>query len=429
MKMIKLFFSMFMAMAFLVSPASAQEGSAEINSPVVVSGVAFVAAIPGTSLFFDNEQQKFAENKAEIQATIENEIGCITCEIFVEFTTAVFGQLRNVDSSASGLIPVAGSIALILSFVYLFSGFVTGDASDLLGRWQVFWRLMMSLAFATIVLASGPVAFVWEYIFGNLFALGNGIINSVDASLLSDCTSSPINIYPPDAAQAVRDMNLSVCASFKMTVESMATGIALIVSPPGSFSGILTFIVAGIAVTAIYAFLALVFPLRFIDIVIRLAIISIVSPVLVVAAAFKPFRGYAFGAIGTVLNAMAQFVLLAIILRIGAGVVERFSQKLFTTGLNESASATQVVISAFALVGVALVFSALVKSVPALASELTRSTGGGGEGGNAAIKTIAAPASMAAGGAGAAVGLAGKGAIVYQGAKIAGRGLGKGVNP
>lgn len=428
MKIFKLFFSVLMAIAFIAAPANAQEIVPSNGTPIVLSGVSFVAAIPGTSLFFDNEQAKFAENKAEIQASIENDIGCITCEIFVTFTTAVFGQLRNVDSSASGLIPVAGSIALILSFVYLFSGFVTGDASDLLGRWQVFWRLMMSMAFATIVLASDPVAFVWEYIFGNLFALGNGIINSVDASLLSDCPASPINIYPEDAATAIQNMNQSVCASFKMTVESMATGIALIVSPPGSFSGIITFIVAGTFVTAIYAFLALVFPLRFIDIVVRLAIISIISPVLVVAAAFKPFRGYAFGAIGTVLNAMAQFVLLAIILRIGAGVVEQFSQDLFAKGLNEEATATQVVISAFALVGVALVFSALVKSVPALASELTRSTGGGGEGGNAAIKTIAAPASIAAGGAGAAVGLVGKGAVLYQGAKIAGRGLGKGVN-
>ena len=167
----------------------------------------------------------------------------------------------------------------------------------------------------------------------------------------------------------------------------------------------------------LYGFLAIVFPLRFIDVVIKLAIVGFLTPILGLCAVFKPTRGYVGVAISNVLNATAQFAIMSIIFRIGDDVFTAMNEAMGVGG----ADFIGTILNGLVMFGTAFVFVGLVNAVPGIASEIARhSGGGGGEGGAAASSVISKPASVAAGGAGAAMRVAG-GAAVNQ--KVVGNAL------
>jgi len=380
---------------------------------------------------FEDRTNSFADEKAEAKQNLQN-LGCVTCEIFDTFADATFQGMASIDGQASGLIPVVATVAMVFSLFYLGSALVAGDAGDLLGRWQVFWRLMMTVAAASIVL-SAPIRIVWQLIYEPLFLIGQAVIDSVGAGALpASCSASSPGVYPEAANSALTSMSGTVCGAYNLVLDGLATGIAMFYATPDDFGGILIFVIAGAFICLIYGWLAIVFPLRFIDVVIRLALVSIITPFLVLAAAFKPTRGYATIGVSNVLNATAQFALLTVIFKIGSGVLDEFGQGIANVG---DASYGQMIITTLSMVGVAMVFSGLVKAVPSIAAEFSRSSGsGGGEGGSAATRAVAAPAMIAAtaaGGAGAITGrmAAAKGAAALRTAGgAARRGLGKGTS-
>ena len=374
----------------------------------------------GITDFFtiENNAEGFDQRREGAKVLLES-YPCVACDIFDNFASAVFDGMSAVDDEGPSLIPVVTGFASLFALFYLGSAFVAGDASDLPGRWQVFWRLCLAVAFASFVLGNKPVTLMWDYVYSALFSIGQGVVNVVGGNSGS-CDSPGPGITadaPAGALEALSYMSTTVCGAYEMTLDGIANGLAMMTQRDG-IANTLVYIFSGMFVVLIYGFLAITFPLRFIDVVIRLAIVSIITPLLVVCLVFKPTRGYFSIAISNVLNATAQFAILTVIFSIGKRVFDRMvditvqapvESETGAFGLGSIAGEqdfTAVVVQALVLVGIAVVFNGLVKSVPAIAAEFSRSSGGGGDaGGNAAVGMIGRTTTAVVGGAGAAAGL------------------------
>lgn len=353
----------------------------------------------------------FATRKQGAQILLE-EYGCGTCEIFEKFTQAVFNVSDQVDAAGPGLIPVMTGFASLFGLFYLGSAFVTGDASDLLGRWQVFWRLCLAVA-AGAVFLSAPLTYAWDYIFWPLFSIGDGLVNMIGGS---NGTCGGVSVSAPAGAQmAVNSMSRTVCGSYDMVMDGLANGIAFMTHKDGIMNTLI-YALFGFLIVMIYGYLAIIFPLKFIDVVIKLAIIGFITPLLGVCAVFKPTRGYVGIAISNVLNATAQFALLTIIFKIGDQVFTEMVQSLGIGGVNgDEQDMMDAFITGLVMFGVAFIFVGLVNSVPSIAAEITRYAGSsGGEGGKAAAAVIGRPAAAAASTAGASSRAAGNYAMTKR---------------
>lgn len=341
----------------------------------------------------------FATRKRGAQILLEG-YGCGTCEIFEKFSSAVFSVSGKVDAAGKSLIAPMVSFASLFGLFYLGSAFVTGDASDLLGRWQVFWRLCMAVAGGAAFL-SAPLTLAWDYIYWPLFSIGDGlvsIVGGVDAS----CGGLSVGGAPKGANMALNSMGQTVCGSYEMVMDGLANGIAFMTHKDGIMNTLI-YALFGFLIVMIYGYLAVIFPLKFIDVVLKLAIIGFITPILGICAVFKPTRGYVGIAISNVLNAAAQFALLTIIFKIGDQV---FTEMVQSLGIGAVKGDEQDMMDAFitglVMFGVAFIFVGLVNSVPSIAAEITRYSGSsGGEGAKAAAAVIGRPAAAAASTAGA----------------------------
>ncbi len=380
------------------------------------------------SFMYGEDETDFAERKRANREWL-NFIPCPTCSIFAKFSQTIFEAAWRVDGSGAGLRAVLTGFAALFALYYLGSGFVSGDASDLLGRWQTFWRLCLAVCAGSIFLGA-PLKYSWDYIFGPLFSIGEGLVNLVGGGA-TDCTAVfggeiKIDIQPAGAAQAVGSMSRTVCGAYGMTLDGIASGFALIQQSGSIMEGIV-FTIAGLMIVVLYGFLAITFPLRFIDVVLKLGIIGFMTPILGVCAVFKPTRGYVGIAISNVLNATMQFAVLSIIFRIGDTVMEGVADSLQVGGGDHFIVS---IMNAFIMFGTAYVFISLVNSVPSIAGELARYSGGGGsEGGKAATGMAGKPMAIAAAAAGGGGKLAVGAAVNKKVLTKAMGGLGKGVGP
>jgi len=393
----------------------------------------------GDYLTIENNAESFDRRRQDAKDLIES-YPCVACDVFNAFATAVFDGMSRVDGEGRNFIPVLVGLANVFALFYLFSAFVSGDASDIVGRWQVFWRLCLAVAFASMVLLQ-PVTFIWNNVYDLIFSIGAGVVDFVGGNSVQCSKSLPaLGASAPAGAQyALGVMQTTVCGAYEMTLDGIANGFAMATQKDGLVNSLI-YAVAGLFVIAIYGYLALTFPLRFIDIVIRLAIVSILTPILVVCAVFKPTRGYAMIGVTNVLNATAQFAVLSIIFKIGSQVFDTMTDitiqapvQTETGGFGLGAiglgsiggdqDVTGVLMQALVLVGIALVFNALVKSVPAIAAEISRSSGGGMDaGGNAAVGMVGRATSTGAKGSGTATKF-GAGAVGAGARKVMGRGV------
>lgn len=389
-----------LAITVLSAPAFAQAQPAPQPAPSTLGSIGDVIS----GVFMDGlENTDYNAKKEEIYKTLSAR-DCVSCMLFDSFASATFSGLDTANSSGRDLIPVLTSIASIFALFYLGSAFVSGDASDLLGRWQVFWRLLLTVAFASVILLS-PVTYVWNYVYGPLFSIGDGVVQLVGAKGGAQNCGANLSIQagvPSGARSALESMSSTICGAYNLSLKGLSTGIALAFNG-GGFVKAIMFFATGFVVTVMYTFLAFTFPLRFIDVVIKLAIVSLITPLLVVAAAFKPSRGYATIGISNVLNATAQFAILSIVFFLGNKVFQNMEAEGFLT-VNTDGDITSTAITCLMYVGIAMVFNALVGAVPSIAAEFSRHSGsGGGEAGASATKVMMAPVVAAGRTAGFAV--------------------------
>lgn len=379
------------------------------------------------------KQPTFEERRNDAVTALGGLTNCWACKVFNEFGKQIFSSGKAADAAGKTLIPVVSGFASVFALFYLGSGFIAGDASDLPQRWTVFWRLMVSVAFGTAVLSAGAFSFVWDYVYDPLFSIGTGVAGVFASDAVqTSCDPGAIKVGGFASADATLEaMYKVVCGGHNISIQGIATGLALGTHVDGVVNT-LFYGISGLVIVFMYLWIMISFPLRFIDVLIRLGIVGMITPLLVIAAVFKPTRGYISIGISNVLNATAQFAITAVMFAIGSKV---FTDMTSTLKLDANASgsiwvqnstAVSAISSSVVMIGMAAIFAGMLRSVPAIAAEFSQYRGSGGDQiGNSAIgaaaNSIAMPikgVGMVAGASAAKVALGGAGA----------KGLAKGVS-
>jgi len=315
--------------------------------------------------------------------------GCWGCEVFDSFAKQTFSAGDAISSGAlmGKLASVIVAVASLFSLVYLGSAFVSGDAGDLLSRWKVFWQLLIAVAISTAWLTTGSQGFgnTWNVIYGPLLNIPLGIADAVPGGVDGPaCAGGNVAAtagIPAGAIKAVEKMREVVCGGHNISIKGIAFGLTLAGSGDG-FVGTVMNILAGFAVMIVFFWVAISFPLRFIDVLLRLTVVGIVTPVIIVCAAFKPTRSYIQIAISNVLYAGCLFAFTSIMFKLGGNFFD-------TAAMNRIESMgswdPSVVISqSVMLVGAAVIFASMLRMAPSLASEFSQFRGQSGGVGDAA---------------------------------------------
>lgn len=418
----------------LVSPAGS------ILLMLLAVGVAMVLpAAPAHAQVLDTLTNWITgNNPQEIRALYDqnvqtlNSMSCWGCSIFDAFSTSVFSAGRSVSSSSAGpLASVIVSVSSLFSLVYIGSAFVSGDASDLLNRWKVFWRLMIAVALGCAWINSGGGSFdnTWNVVYSPLMKIPLAVSQAVPGGTdTSGCGGASVSGAPAGAGQVISEMRNVICGGHKITLKGIAFGLALAGSGDG-LVGTLCNIVAGLAICAIFVWVAISFPLRFIDVLIRLTVLGIVTPVLVVCAVFKPTRGYCQIGVSNALYAGCMFAFTSIMFKLGSSFFEQAVNDRIN--MMAQSDSLQQVSQSLVLVASGVIFASMLKMAPALASEFSQFRGQSGGVGDAASSMAATVTTAPVKGAAAlGSGAMGVGTQMMAGSmagKSAAKSLGKGM--
>jgi hypothetical protein len=334
---------------------------------------------------------------------------CWPCTIFNNFSEVVFQKGQQVSQDARApFTRIIGAVSVVFCLFYLGGGLVAGDASDIARRWTSVWKFLLGAALGTIFLANS-FDNMWNWVYGPVMAVPVAIAKEVGGTnsdmLTSIAAGMPCSVNtvsgPSGAAPIMAGMQGVVCGGHRISAAGMAYGFALMNHTNG-FWGTITNVLSGLLLMAVFCWIAITFPLRFIDILIRLTIIGVLSPVLVVLAVFKPTRSFVQTAIQAVLHAACLFAFTSIMFSLGASI---FSG-LLTTSINAmgngDTTGVQTVVNGIFLIGGGIVFSSMIKMAPALAGEFSGFRGSSGGVGDAIGGAISGATSMVGKGAGAA---------------------------
>lgn len=370
-----------------------------------------------------------------------SQAGCWGCQVFDSFAAQTFKAGKDLSSGAlmGKLASVIVAVASLFSLVYIGGAFVSGDAGDLLGRWKVFWQLLIAVAISTAWLTTGGRAFdnTWDVVYGPLMNIPLGVADAVrvSPSVEGNCGAGATPEGTPSGAiNTVREMRKIVCGGHTISIKGIAFGMAVAGSGSGIVGTALNF-VSGVAVMIVFLWIAISFPLRFIDVLLRLAVVGIVTPILIVCAAFKPTRSYVSIGISNVLYAGCLFAFTSIMFKLGSGFFDAAAQDKMNNiaAFNPATNVSQTIL----LVGAAVIFASMLRMAPSLAAEFSQFRGQSGGVGDAAtgfassVATLpvkAGTAVVAAKTGGAVAGKAAGGAMAQaSGGGVAGS-LGKSVS-
>jgi hypothetical protein len=417
-------------LGLMVMPSS----PAEAQFPNPFSGI--------TEMFTSNPNKVRAVYEGNLGAlTNESVVGCWGCKIFDEFSRQIFSAGNSLSGSGGSLAGVIIAVASLFSLVYIGQSFVSGDASDLLSRWKVFWQLMIAVAIGTAWLTTGGGAFAntWKYIYDPLMSIPLATSEAVSGGVGGSCGAASIpggGAGQTYARESLTSMRQTVCGGHKITMKGIAFGIALAGSGDGIIGSFLN-LLAGFAVILIFGWVAISFPLRFIDVLIRLTVVGIITPILVVCATFRPTRSYIQIGISNVLYAGAVFALTSIMFKLGSGFFDSaVDQRVNSMG---SWNGATMIADSVVVVGTGVIFSSMLRLAPSMAAEFSQFRGSGSPVGDGAtnfastvttlpVKAAAAIGASKIGGAAAGKAMAAAGGGGGGAAPGTGASLGKGVS-
>ncbi|MFZ3481814.1 hypothetical protein [Sphingomonas sp. 3-13AW] len=412
-KMKSLFIAILAILAFtagniaVVEPAYAQNNPPQsAPRPVTTAESGF---LPDLNIFTPSNTKNIGESVSDFLGLYNTT--CWPCMIFDTFAATMFSKGQEVSGRAADpMRRIIASVSVVFCLVYLGGGLVAGDASDIARRWTTVWKFLLGAALGSIFVGS---AFenMWSWVYGPVMAVPIAIsqeFGQADANTLTiagnavACSlSSPSG--PQGSAGIVQGMQGIVCGGHRLSGAGMAYGWALMTHTNGFF-GTLTNLICGLILMSVFCWVAITFPLRFIDILIRLTIIGILSPVIIVLAVFKPTRSYVTTAIQNVLYVGCLFAFTGIMFNLGASVFSGVLNASLAGMQGASEDALTTIVNGIILIGGGIVFSAMIQMAPALAKEFSGFSGSGGGVGDAVGGAVSSAASVAGKGAGAALG-------------------------
>ncbi|MDR3439225.1 type IV secretion system protein [Telmatospirillum sp.] len=266
--------------------------------------------------------------------------GCWACDtleqvggIGQDIAQQLFG---NVADGLSSLLGLLVGIWLLWQAGRMLLPFGPASASARFGN-QIA-RKLLGFAVVLAVLQNGQA--VWDFVFTPILSIGTGFASL----LLSQELSSACPVVSPagavqDTKIALAGMRCSLSAIQDLFTRGVLTGAALVSGASWhswldllkfwSWQGRLLQLISGVLLALVYAFGFLLFPVFFIDAILRVAIIAVLAPVMVAAGLLSSVRhiaqkalwGLARSSLTMVFAAIAAGIATATLTHIFGGLV------------------------------------------------------------------------------------------------------------
>lgn len=371
-------FAVMSLLSFLLVFGFPNQANAQVLDNIVDIGVNFFS--PSKESF----QQVYNNNLG-----ILNGFGCWGCNVFDAFSGSVFTAGQRVSGNSASFAGVVVAISCLLSLVYVGSAFVSGDASDLLSRWKAFYKLLIAVSISTAFLTAGDGAFgnAWKYVYGPLMSIPIAVAQEVSGKGPGSCAVSATPTPSMAGAESsVKAMRGIVCDVNAITMKGIAFGSALAFTGNGIIA-VFVNAIAGLLTVVIFGWVTITFPMRFIDILIRLTVLGVITPVLIVCATFRASRSYVQIGISNILYCGASFAFTSILFNLGLEYFKDVMDSRIKL-IDTQSSLTSILASSFEIVGMAVIMASLAKTAHSMAQEFSQFRGTSGGAGDAATNMI-----------------------------------------
>ena len=164
----------------------------------------------------------------------------------------------------------------------------------------------------------------------------------------------------------------------------------------------------GLLIFAVFGFMIVILPFKFFDALVRIAIVSAIVPLAILAYLFKPTRGFVKQAVTSLLAAMLTFLFTAIAIAVAVSVLHTVTADIYAQKLDSQAHTWFGPLSAsdfMVLLTAALGMASMISSAGTVAAEFAGFQGQMGNAGAGGAGAITGAANLAAKGGGAAGGM------------------------
>lgn len=341
----------------------------------------------------DAQDADAKQNLAQWQQTFSDPQGCWGCTLFSSMATVTM----NVGKKGEAIFK-EGAIAAVNAFMGLWvvwQLFLLASPTNANNPVQsidtIFLRIVLMMV-ALFVLRQGPFQYIMvQYVFPTL-----GAVMQAGTSLISSggggCNSSGGG---GEAASLVKGGSGLMCAMHLQMGKGMGVGAFLMdsaqfsVMPGGKFE--LFKFVGGLIIFLSFMMMLIMLPFRLFDAMIRIAVVSIILPLVVLAYLFKPTRGVVKQAVTSLLAAGLTFFFTAVAVAISVDLLQELLGPLFSA--LEKGDADKVVgpltgTEFMSLIAAAVGMAAFIKQAGSLASEFAGFQGSMGDTGGAGAAAV-----------------------------------------
>ncbi|AXK43761.1 type IV secretion system protein [Erythrobacter aureus] len=340
---------------------------------------------------------------AEWKETFSAPSACWGCELYSAMATVTMdigqkGEALFTGSAINAMSAFMGLWVVFQLYLLMSPSFANGPAQSID---TIFQRLVL-MVILLFVLSAGPYGYIME---GFVFPAINGTMGAANALIGGggSCGGGGGNPLAVSGSQLICSMHIEMG-------KGIGLGVFLIDDAEMNFfTGNFEIfqIIGGLVIALCFGLMMVMLPFRLFDAMIRLAVVSVILPVIVLAYQFKPTRGACKQAATSCLTAGLTFLFTAVAVAISVQLLSIVASPVIDSATDTSTNSYIGPLDGKAfmvLVAAACGMAAFIKSAGTLAAEFAGFQGSsGGVGGGAAT-------GFAAGAAGTAVvsGYAGK---------------------
>ena len=403
------FMLLFMSVTFAPSAANAQTQQQPAQTqPSKSLGTRVGDILLGDDDREDGKKQNYVQWREYFQT---GDTWCWGCRLFKATGDATLELGKRGTQTFAG--PAAGAVAAFMGLWVMWQLYLMLSISHANSPAQSIDTIFNRLVIMTIVLVllrNNPYEWVMEPFLetlGSVMSASAGMLDGGGAKYGS-CTAASMG----GSADWIKEGNVLLCGMQKEMGGGLAIGAFLMDSADfsilrGHFD--LFQWSMGVLIFAVFGFMIVILPFKFFDALVRIAIVSAIVPLAILAFLFKPTRGFVKQAVTSLLAAMLTFLFTAIAIAVAVQVLNVVTSSIYAQPLDTQQNTWFGPLSAsdfMVLLTAALGMASMISSAGTVASEFAGFQGQMGNAGAGGAGAITGAANLAAKGAGGAAGMA-----------------------
>jgi hypothetical protein len=266
----------------------------------------------------------------EVQDLYDGLVGsCWACDLLDQFTAIGLGLADQVFAAICG--QISALLGLLLGvWIVLFAGrclLPFGPDQDPGALWNQGAKKLFRVAIVLAILHSSEA--FWDYVFMPIISAGVGLAAVLSASATATaCPATTVGWGVQGAQAAMKSMDCILGTIQEGFAKGLLVGVAMTAGAGGhswidflkvwELPGQILQTLSGLVLAGVYAFGFLVYPLLFIDALVRATVVSVFAPLALAASLFVPTAKLAGNAMWNLVQSAFTMVVASVIVAIAS---------------------------------------------------------------------------------------------------------------